>query len=260
MLIIKAPTSPYIFLKVRYYSVFMMLAMILGLFISYNFSEKYFETKKEIVLDMFPVLIVSGIVGARLYYVLINLHYFLLNPIESIQIQNGGISIHGALIGGVLGIVIYCKIKKIKVLPYLDNISIGLILAQALGRLGNYFNQEAFGSPTNGFLKLYVDKSYRPQEYVNFDYFHPTFLYEIITNLVVFLILFFILKYKKRRKEGEITLWYLLLYSIFRFFIEMIRVDATLYVMGLSIASVVSLLIIIVCGVFLFKMNRDGAF
>ncbi len=258
---IQAPSSAFIIGGIRYYSLFMGLAIFAGSFVSCIFSKKYFKnyTDYEILLDMLPVIIISGIIGARLYYVLVNLSYFMRNLDEIIKIQNGGISIHGAILGGLIGGIIFCKIKKIKILPYADVISFGLILAQAIGRLGNYFNQEAFGKPYDGLLKLYVDEAQRPLLYRDFSYFHPAFLYEIIWNLIVFALLFVLLKTGKKYKEGVIFFSYAILYSIGRFLIEGIRTDSAFNIGQVPIAQIVSVLIIILSSVCLFIIYKGDA-
>ncbi len=231
---------------VRFYSIFMALAMVLGCFASYFIAKKYYKNiNLDNLIDLFPIIIIFGIIGARLYWVLLNFDYFKLYPNEILLIQNGGISIHGAIVGGIVGGIIYCKYKKINILQTFDILSYGLIVAQAIGRFGNWFNTEAFGRPSNLPIKLFVPFEYRPQIYSQFEYFHPTFLYEIIWNLFVFLVLFFVVR-KILNKDGITTCCYLILYSIGRYFIESVRIDSALNISGVPIAQIVSLIMIFV--------------
>ncbi|MBE7705700.1 MAG: prolipoprotein diacylglyceryl transferase [Cyanobacteria bacterium SIG30] len=259
---ISAPESSYIFFGIKYYSVFMMFAILSGSYVSYYFAKKYFKnnTDTNILLDILPITILSGILGARIYYVIANFSYFSQNLNEIIKIQNGGISIHGAILGGFLGAFLFCKIKKIKILPYADTISFGLILAQAIGRFGNYFNQEAFGKPYNGFLKMYINKEHRPLDFIEFEYFHPTFLYEIILNLIIFLILYIFLRNRKKEKNGSIFFLYLILYSIARFIIESVRIDSVLYISNMPIAQIASIVLLLIGIIGLSIIYKDDAF
>ncbi|RMF27570.1 MAG: prolipoprotein diacylglyceryl transferase, partial [Cyanobacteria bacterium J083] len=155
-----------------------------------------------------------------------------------------GIAIHGAVIGGAIAALIFAKVKKVSFWQLADIVTPGLILGQAIGRWGNFFNSEAFGRPTNLPWKLYIPPSRRPPEYINYDYFHPTFLYESIWNLLVFALLLYLffwgLKNPHRLKVGTIALVYLIAYSLGRFWIEGLRTDSLMF-MGLRIAQIVSL-------------------
>ena len=133
--------------------------------------------------------------------------------------------------------------------------SIGLILAQAFGRWGNFFNSEAFGLPTNLPWKLYIAPQYRPIPFTNIEYFHPTFLYESMLDLLLFVFLFYLIKNNKLKKEGNLALIYLILYSIIRIFVENIRIDSILYLFGVPIAILVSVGIICVAGTILLLRN-----
>jgi phosphatidylglycerol:prolipoprotein diacylglycerol transferase len=243
-------------LEIRYYGIVLALSMLFALLVAYVISKKYYkDTNPAILLDVFPFLIFSGVIGARLYYVILNFQYYLNNPAEILMLRNGGLSIHGALLGGLIGGVIYCKIKKIPVLKYADILSFGIVLAQALGRWGNFFNSEAFGYPTKLPL-LYIAPKFRPVEYFAYDYFHPTFLYESILDVLIFLILFFLVR-KIARKDGTIFFSYLILYSLARFFVENLRIDSVLNIFGVPIAQVVSILIISICTIALFILYYD---
>ena len=241
--------------NVYFYGVIMALAIVVGTFVSDYIGYKFYELKKETFIDLAPYLIIFGIIGARLYYCLLNMDFYLRFPTEIIAIRHGGISIHGAIIGGFIGLCIFAKIRRLSALKLCDIASVGLILAQSIGRWGNFFNSEAFGCPTNLPWKLYIAPQYRPIPYTDYNYFHPTFLYESILDFIVFCILFFIAKKNKLRKEGNLALIYLILYSFVRIFVENIRIDSVCYLWGFPIAMVVSVCIIIVSAVILLLHN-----
>tara|TARA_Y100001978_G_scaffold197752_2_gene209099 strand:- start:8242 stop:8811 length:570 start_codon:yes stop_codon:yes gene_type:complete len=146
-----------------------------------------------------------------------------------LAIWEGGIAIHGALIGGFLAIIFFCKKKKIPLKTFLDIIMPSVILGQSIGRWGNFFNNEAFGIPTNLYWKLFIPIQNRPIVYINYQFFHPTFLYESLWNFLVFLILIYIFKKQNQVKifhSGLITCLYIILYSFGRFWIEGLRIDS----------------------------------
>jgi phosphatidylglycerol:prolipoprotein diacylglycerol transferase len=257
-----SPQSPFALsvfgYSIRYYSVFMVIAMLLGCLATYFIAKKYYkEIDPEILFDLFPVLLVSGVLGARFYYVLLNLKYFSHHLNEVLAVQNGGISIHGAILGGLLGGIIFCKIKKLPILPLADVVSYGLILGQAIGRWGNFFNSEAFGTPCTCPWKLYVAREFRPIQYINYEYFHPTFLYEFIWNLIVFAFLFFVVRKIAKNKEGIVFFAYIGLYSLGRFFIEMIRTDSVLNIGTIPVAQIASTLGILVSLAGIFILNKN---
>lgn len=229
--------------NIRIYSVCMFLAIALAfIFVYYSSGRLSLKTSKDVILDFFPWLFLSGVFGARLYYVLLCHEYYFLNPHLIFQIWTGGISIHGAFLGGIIAGVIYFKYKKIKFFPYADICSTGLALGQAVGRWGNYFNQEAFGAPITGNfpIKLFVDSSFRPFEYQNNDYFHPVFLYESIFDFLIFLILIFSLKKSADKYDGFVFFAYIFLYSFVRAFLELIRLDSVLFINSLPFPFLVS--------------------
>ncbi len=237
---------------IYFYGVILALAIIAGTFVSDYFGQKFFEMKNETIIDLAPYLIFFGIIGARLYYCLLNSSFYMRFPTEILAIRHGGISIHGAMLGGLIGLIIFAKRRKLSFLKLCDVTSIGLALAQSIGRWGNFFNSEAFGTPTNLPWKLYIAPQYRPIPYTDVNYFHPAFLYESILDLAVFGILVLILKQGWNKKEGNLALIYLLLYSCIRIFVETIRIDSVRDVFGIPVAIFVSICIIIVSLIALF--------
>lgn len=253
----------------------MAFALSVGVLFSCFVVKKYYpELNYEIVYDISPHIIIGAIVGARLYYCLLNYGYYSSNPLEIVQLWHGGMSIHGGIIGGLIGGIIYAKRHSLPILKLCDIFSYGLILGQAVGRWGNFFNSEAFGRPTESFLKLYIPIYKRPIEFLQFDYFHPTFLYESILDVLVFLILFFVirnvfarqktsaLKYSSTEAispantDGIVFFSYLILYSLVRLVVEQVRIDSVLNLFGIPIAQIMSVLLILISTVALFFLVR----
>ena len=258
----QSPPSPILVdicgFKIHYYGLILFIAIITAIAVIRTIAKKYYKnTDFDIILDILPSIILCSILGARLYYVLMDFSYFSTHPSEIIAIWNGGMSIHGGIIGGILSGLIIAKIKKISFLLYADVFSYGLIIGQAIGRFGNYFNCEAFGKPCNiPFIKLHIPSEFRPTGYEHYDYFHPTFLYESIWNIAVFIILLLVVRKLKNIKTGTIFFSYMILYSIGRIFIEWCRMDSVLNIWGMPIAQIVSAIIIVLSGVTLAIINK----
>ena len=185
-----------------------------------------------------------AVIGARLYYVLFKLEYYLRNPRLILAIWEGGLAIHGAIIVSIIVAIIFAKVKKINFLSFADIAAPALILGQAIGRWGNYVNQEAYGSETNLPWAIYVDGAYR----------HPTFLYESIWNLVVFGALVYLLR-KASLKPGSIFSLYLAGYSLGRVFIEGLRTDS-LMLGPFRVAQLISGAFILVGILLFYILNR----
>ena len=254
--------SPILFtlfgVNIYYYGVIMAIAISVGVLISDWIGCKYFELKKDTIIDLAPYLIIFGIIGARLYYCTLNYDFYLRFPTEIIALRHGGISIHGAILGGLIGLFIFAKRHKLSFRKLTDVTAIGLPLAQAIGRWGNFFNSEAFGAPTNLPWKLYIAPQYRPIPYQDYNYFHPTFLYESILDVIIFIILLCLVKSNKIKNNGNIALIYLILYSIVRILVESLRLDSTKFLFGMPIAISVSVGIIILATIILFVLNRNN--
>lgn len=242
--------------KIYYYGVIMALAIAIGILVSDYIASKFFNLKKEIMIDLAPYLIIFGIVGARLYYCALNYDFYLRFPTEILAIRHGGISIHGAIFGGLVGLWIFSCRHNVNFFKLADVSCIGLSLAQAIGRWGNFFNSEAFGAPCNLPWKLYIAPQYRPIPYQDYQFFHPTFLYESILDLALFVILFYIAKKGFIKKDGNLALVYLILYSLIRIAVESLRLDCVRYVFGISVAIFVSICIIILATIILVMRKR----
>ena len=243
------------FIKIKWYSFFILLAIIIGGLIVFKESKKKDMSVDEIT-DILFYGILFGILGARLYYVLFNLSYYLKYPIEIIKIWNGGLAIHGGIIAGLIFLYFYTKKNKRNIFLLTDIMSVGLIIAQAIGRWGNFFNKEAYGRIVSStFLeRLHIPKFIINGMYIDGFYREPTFLYESIFNLIGFIILLLIRKNKKI-KVGQLTGFYLTWYGIIRVIIESFRADS-LILGSIKAAQLVSIILIIIGLFLLFRKNE----
>ncbi|WP_026476364.1 prolipoprotein diacylglyceryl transferase [Alkaliphilus transvaalensis] len=218
-------------IEVGWYGILIGLGMLLAVLVATARAKKE-NLPDDIIIDLAIIAVPIAVIGTRLYYVAFNWDYYGQFPREILNIRQGGLAIHGGIIGGVLAGYFFCRYKKIRFWQLADIVAPSIILGQAIGRWGNYINQEAYGRPTDlpwGIM-------------INGVKVHPTFLYESIWNFIVF---FFLLYYTKKKKfEGEIFLLYLILYSFARFFIEGLRTDS-LMIGPLRTAQVISLAIIL---------------
>lgn len=223
-------------LSIHWYGVLIGAGILLCyLYITAELKRRKIDAKYLDNLAFWTVL--SGVVGARLYYVIFNLPYFSQSPLEIFQIWKGGLAIHGAFLGGALSVIICARRYKLPFLLYADAIAPSVLFAQALGRWGNFFNNEAFGTPTSLPWKLYIPEQFRPARYIDAAYFHPTFLYESLWNLAGFALLVYLSR--KFKKPGAVLCVYLIWYSAGRFFIEILRTDS-LYFGQLKAAQIAS--------------------
>lgn len=219
-------------IQIRWYGIFIATGLMLATLLILK-RAKHLGFKEDTIIDLVIVCMPSAIIGARLYYVIFNWSYYQGDIMKIINIRGGGLAIHGGVIAGVLAGWIYTRVKKLDFKKLIDIVAPGLILGQAIGRWGNYFNSEAHGGPTDLPWGIIVDG----------QKVHPTFFYEFVWNLLVLGVL---LKYRDKKKfDGEVFLLYMALYSIGRFFIEGLRTDS-LMLGPLRIAQVVSASMVIV--------------
>lgn len=246
-------------MNIKFYGIVMSVALICAMCAIFFITKKIYKNKIsfDFLLDLFPIVVISGILGARLYYVLLNLPFYAVQPEEIFAIWHGGLSIHGAIIFGIIAGIIYCRIKKQNVLLCADVCILGLPIGQAIGRWGNFFNSEAFGTPTKLPWGLYVPENLRPEQYANFEFFHPTFLYESILNLVIFAVLLYLTK--KGQKTGIIFFSYFILYAIARFLVESLRIDSVLNIGIFPVAQIASILMFIIgiTGILVTRKNAN---
>lgn len=232
-------------IDVMWYGILMATGMILGTLIALK-EAKRVGIKEDDILDLAIIAIPVGLISARLYYVIFNWEYYSNNPSQIFNFRGGGMAIHGALIGGILAGYIFSRYKKIKFLKLADTVILGMPLAQAIGRWGNFINKEAHGGPTNLPWGIMVDGVK----------VHPTFLYESIWDFGIFI--FLCIFRKKKSYEGQIIVLYAILYSLGRFFIEGLRTDS-LMIGPLRMAQVISLAGVIggiIVHLYLSKKNK----
>lgn len=226
--------------KVYFYGIIIMLGVLVAVLISNRRAGTYGQ-EKDLIWDMLPWLLVAGIIGARLWHVLtpskslgVGASYYFSHPIEILNIRKGGLGIPGAVIGGALGLWIFSKRKGFSFLVWADIIAPGLAIAQAIGRWGNFVNQELYGPPTNLPWGIFIDSAHRLPGYEDFTHFHPMFLYESLWNLINFSILILISRSERQReRSGELFFLYILIYAIGRFLLEFIRLDAS-FISGIN--------------------------
>lgn len=242
------------FIQIYWYSIFIFLGVFFASFIILREAKKQ-KINEDFIVNLIFYSVIFGFIGARLYYVVFNLDYYLKYPLEILEIWNGGLAIHGGIIFGLLTIIIYCRKYHAKTLKVLDILVVGLILGQAIGRWGNFFNGEAYGAVVT---LEYLQKLGLPQflidgMYINGAYYTPTFFYESICCVIGFIALL-IIRRNKYTKVGDLTAIYLVYYGILRIFIESSRTDALMF-MGFKMAQIVSIVMIIV-GVVIMIINR----
>jgi len=216
-------------LAIRWYGLLIAVAVLLGLWVSSQLA-KMRGLDPSVISDLLPLIVLSAVIGARLYYVIFEWQQYQINWLEAFQIWKGGIAIHGALLGGSIAVIAYSRWMKLSFWALMDVLLPSVALGQAIGRWGNFFNSEAFGLPTSLPWKLFIPVANRPAAYLNQSWFHPTFLYESIWDLGLFVLL--ILLFRQRRTNGEwllpkggISCVYAFGYSLGRFWIEGLRLD-----------------------------------
>ena len=231
-------------ITIYWYSVTMLLAILLGIFLANNEAKRVKE--KEYIDNLTFYLILFGIIGARLYYVIFEFNNYRYDLLSIFKVWEGGLAIYGAIIAGLLVVVYYAKKKGKSIIKTTDIIVPSLIIGQAIGRCGNFFNSEAHGSEvTYEFLKnLHIPNFIINGMYINGTYYHPTFLYESLWCIIGFIIILIIREITKRKK-GMVTYTYFIWYGIGRFFIESLRTDS-LYLGSIKISQLVSIILIII--------------
>ncbi len=245
-------------LQVHWYGVIIGLGIALGLYLAISESKRL-GLHPDTFVDLLVWAIPIAILSARAYYVAFEWDYYSQNPGDIIKVWNGGIAIHGALIGSVITALVFAKIKGISFWKLTDIAAPSIILGQAIGRWGNFMNQEAHGGEvTRSFLEnLHLPQFIIDQMYINGTYYHPTFLYESLWNIAGFILLL-ILRRKANLRRGELFLSYVIWYSIGRFFVEGMRTDSLMLTEFLRIAQVISLVLIVVAAALIIFRRKSG--
>ncbi|MGI8385271.1 prolipoprotein diacylglyceryl transferase [Robertmurraya sp. P23] len=241
-------------IQIHWYGVIIGVGIALALFLAMREGDRR-GLHKDIFPDLMLWAIPIAIISARIYYVAFEWDYYSQNPGDIIKIWNGGIAIHGALIGSVITAIVFSRKKNISFWKLADIAAPSIILGQAIGRWGNFINQEAHGGEvTRSFLEgLFLPEFIINQMYIDGVYYHPTFLYESIWNLVGFVLLMSLRRVNLR--QGEIFLSYVIWYSIGRFFVEGMRTDSLMLTESLRIAQTISIALILL-GVGLIVYRR----
>ncbi len=243
-------------IQIHWYGFFLALGFLAGYFLL-TYLFKVYRLDKILIDKLAIYLVFSGILGARFYYVVYAWEFYKDDFWAIFKIWQGGLAIHGAIIGGIIGLFLFIQKYKQDLILYLDILSTSLILGQIIGRWGNYFNQELYGKPTNLPWGIPIDNPV--EQYQNFQYFHPVFLYEAIINFFIFIFLFYLHFYffkKQQKPQATIFLLYLILYSINRFLMEFLRVDYSPIIFGIRWAQIISVIIILFCIFAFWKKDR----
>jgi phosphatidylglycerol---prolipoprotein diacylglyceryl transferase len=248
-------------INVYWYGIFIVTAILAGILVTLKLAE-YYKIDKNIFIDSAFILIITGVIGARLYHVILEFPYYFANPLSIFKLWQGGLAIHGAIIAGVITIWYLARSHKMNFWFFASLYLPGMALAQSIGRWGNYFNQELFGKPTNLPWGIPITPINRVFDYYNSQYFHPAFLYESIGSFIIFVALFSAHRYfikNKLNKYEYIFFSYLIMYSGLRFLMEFIRIDPTPSFLNLRIPQLVSLIVIIISIAFLYLINKKPA-
>lgn len=254
-------------LYIRFYGIILMLGAVSGAWLATRGAKRRgYDT--EIVWDLLIYLIIGGIVGARIWHILtpppssigqgITTAYYLSHPLDALAIWKGGLGIPGAVIGGLIALWVYTRNHHLNFAEWADIAAPSLALGQAIGRWGNFFNQELYGAPTNLPWKLYIDPAHRLTGFENVDYFHPLFAYESLLNLAnMFFLIWISRRFADRLKNGDLMLIYLITYPAIRFFLDFLRLDAS-RVAGINANQTVMAIVAICSAIALWWRHRNS--
>ena len=245
--------------EVRYYSLFLLAGIIIAI-ILVIVEAKRFNIPKDFSFNLAFWVVIIGIISARLYYCIFNFALYKDNLIDILKIWEGGLAIHGGLLGGFITLIVYCKRYNMSAVKMMDITVVPLLLAQAIGRWGNFFNSEAHGVATTYYnlKQLHIPEKIIEGMKIGNVYYHPTFLYESLLCLVGFIFLVFLRRYRYLKK-GQLTCIYLMYYSVGRFFIEAYRTDSLMFG-GFRVAQIVSILLFTIGLLIFMILSRKGRF
>lgn len=231
-------------IEIRWYGLLIGISLALGFYLAGRRIKKIDQDDFDIIAWWSVIL---GVVGARLFYVVQNIHYYQTFPDDILKITEGGLSIHGAIFGGLLGAYLAVGKDFKKLFRFTDAAVPALLLGMIIGRFGNFFNYEIFGYPTNLPWKMFVPEVLRPGGFTHNEFFHPTFLYDAMLNLIVGIVL---LTKEKNYQLGELTLKFFIGISITRFIVEFFRIGDPLFA-GLTLGQIFSIAVFVVSLAFL---------
>lgn len=239
-------------ISIRWYGILISIGILIGYFLASK-QSKIYNVDFDKLTDIIIVALPTAILCARLYYVIFNWSYYSVHTSEILNIREGGLAIHGGLLGAILSGYIMARIKKVNFLDLLDTVAPSFIIAQTIGRWGNFFNQEAHGGVVSQEFISHFPSFIQKGMLINGSYYHPTFLYESTWNVIIFIILMVLSR--KGLKKGSIFYLYIIFYSVGRFFIEGLRTDS-LMLGPLRMAQVVSMTLIVIGVVLLIKPSK----
>ncbi len=253
---------------IHFYGIIIMVGALLGAWLASRQAKRRGDNG-DLVWDVLPWLLVAGILGARIWHILtppdsmksmgLTTAYYFSHPLDALAIWNGGLGIPGAVIGGVIALLLYCRSKKVSFTRWVDFIAPGLILAQAIGRWGNFVNQELYGAPTDLPWKLFIDPLHRIAGYQNVEYYHPLFLYESLYNLAISAFLIWLgIRFQEKLRDGDVFLTYLVFYPTGRFFLEFLRLDPS-SVGTINANQTLMGIIAVASAIILYIRHRNGS-
>lgn len=249
-------------LFVRFYGIILMSGAVAGAFLATREAKRR-GYDPEIVWDLFVYLLIGGIIGARVWHILtpspstgVTAAWYLSHPLDALAVWKGGLGIPGAIIGGLIALYFYSRRTGVNFTEWTDIGAPGLALGQAIGRWGNFINQELYGAPTDLPWKIFIAPEKRLAGYLNVEYYHPLFLYESLWNLMnLFLLLWISRRFAGSLKNGDIFLTYLVVYPLGRFLLDFLRLDASM-VGGLNINQTVMAVVAVCAGAALYLRHR----
>lgn len=242
-----------------------MVGVLLATWLSIREAKRWGEDP-AFIADVLPWMVIAGVVGARVWHIFtppqsmvengITTRYYLTHLFEAVAIWKGGLGIFGAVIGGAVTLWIYARIKGENALRWFDIIAPGLALGQAIGRWGNFINQEVYGLPSDLPWAIFIDKAHRLPGYTDVAYYHPLFLYESLWNLInMFVLLWIGRKYKEKLHKGSVFLSYLIMYGVGRFGLEFLRLDIST-VEGVNANQAFVAFLAVLAAILLFALQR----
>jgi phosphatidylglycerol:prolipoprotein diacylglycerol transferase len=255
-------------IEIYFYGIIIMSGAVLAAFLADREARRRGKDS-EIVWDALIWVLIAGIIGARIWHIFTpqpslvasgkDTMFYLTHPLDAIWIRDGGLGIPGAVIGGILALYWFCRRRRISFLEWTDIAAPALALGQAIGRWGNFFNQELYGTPTNLPWAIFIEPAYRLPEYQGFTHFHPLFLYESLWNFAnMGLLLWLGRRYSERLKTGDLFLVYLIVYPVGRFLLEFLRLDAS-QIAGINANQTVMAVVAIAAAALLYWRHREPA-
>jgi phosphatidylglycerol---prolipoprotein diacylglyceryl transferase len=250
---------------IYFYGILITVGVVAAAFLA-QAEAKRRGLNPDFIWDVLFWVVLAGIIGARIWHILtpppsmvaqgITTRWYFMHPLDMLNVRNGGLGIPGAVIGGAIALWLYCRRKKMSFLTWADVVAPGVALAQAIGRWGNFFNQEVYGLPTNLPWKIFIDPLHRVAGYGEYAYYHPLFLYESLWNLLNMTALLLLeRRFQKWFKPGDIFFIYVILYSIGRFGLEFLRLDSA-QVGGINFNQTFVLVVAVVSGIVLYLNHR----